>query len=175
MKKLLIFVMMLFLVISCGEPASQKAFENWMSDIKSADQTKTKELINSSDSLAVQKFENFYINFFKKIEYKVLSTEEKGNESVLQVEIKAPNVLEPFIDIFKEVLSMAFSDAAEEDIDEFFNDSMNALLENKDLNYMTGTISVYMVKTDGDWKIDTKKNTDLFVYLTGGLSTFAQQ
>ena len=40
---------------------------------------------------------------------------------------------------------------------------------------MTGTIPVYMVKTDGDWEIDTEKSTDLFVYLTGGLSTFAQQ
>ena len=175
MKKLLIILMMFFLVMSCGKPSSQKAFENRMSDIKSADQIKAKELINSSDSPAVQKFENFYMNFFKKIEYKVLSAEEKGNESVLQVEIKAPNVLEPFIDIFKEGLSLAFSGATEEDMDKFFNDSMNNILENKDLNYMTGTVPVYMVKTDGDWEIDTEKSTDLFVYLTGGLSTFAQQ
>ena len=73
MKKLLIFLTMFFLVMSCGKPSSQKAFENRMSDIKSADQIKAKELINSSDSPAVQKFENFYMNFFKKIEYKVLS------------------------------------------------------------------------------------------------------
>ncbi len=175
MKKLFILVMMLFLVISCGKPASQKAFESYMSDIKSVDKNKAKELISSSDSPAVQKFGNFYVNFFKKIEYKVLSVEEQGNESVLQVEIKAPNVLEPFVGIVKEGIGLAFSGTSEEDMDKFFNDSMDNILESKDLNYMTGTIPVYMVKTDGDWEINTEKSSDLFVYLTGGLSTFVQQ
>ena len=112
---------------------------------------------------------------FKKIEYKVLSVEEQGNESVLQVEIKAPNVLEPFVGIVKEGIGLAFSGTSEEDMDKFFNDSMDNILESKDMNYMTGTIPVYMVKTDGDWEINTEKSSDLFVYLTGGLSTFVQQ
>lgn len=175
MKKLLIFLMLLFLVISCGKPASQKAFESRMTEIKTTNQANVKEFLeDGTDNLAVHKFADFYMNFFKKIEYKVLSVEEKGNESILQVEIKTPDILEPFIDIFTEVLSMAFSGATEEDINNFFSDNMDTILENKELNYMTGTIPVYMVKEDGSWDLDGKKNTELFIYLTGGLSTFAQ-
>ena len=176
MKKLFILVTMFFLVISCGKPQSQKAFEGRMSDIKSANTEKMKDFIGSgTDNAAVQKFDTLYTELFKKIEYKVLSAEEKGNESTLQVEIKAPNLLEPFVDIFQELLSMAFSGASEDEMDKFITDSMNGIIQKKDLTYMTGTIPVYMIKEDGNWQIDTEKNSELFMCLTGGLSAFAQQ
>ncbi|MCP1224607.1 DUF5105 domain-containing protein [Sebaldella sp. S0638] len=177
MKKLFIFVMMFFLVISCGKPKSQKDFEGRMSEIQSADNEKALNFLEEgTDNAAVQNFEDFYLNFFKKVEYKVLSAEEKENESILQVEIKAPNVVEPFIDIFQEGIGLAFSGASEEEMEKFFNDSMNGILQKKDITYLSGTIPVYMTKNeDGEWEIDTERNSELFVYLTGGLSTFAQQ
>ena len=71
MKKLLIIITMFFLVISCGKPASQKAFESRMTDIKSTDQAKMKEVLESgTDNPAVHKFEKFYMIFFKKLEKK---------------------------------------------------------------------------------------------------------
>ena len=174
MKKFFIFITMLFLLVSCGKPEPQKAFESYMADVKSADKAKMESVLkDNSENPAVEKFMDFYVDFFKKVDYKVLSVKENGNESILEVEMKAPNVIEPFIDIFTEGIGLAFSGASEEEMTNFFSDSMNNILENRDLEYLSGTVSVYMVKEDGDWEFDNENNSDFFVYLTGGLSSFS--
>jgi hypothetical protein len=176
MKKILIFFTMLFLLVSCGKPGSQKAFEGYIKDLKSADQATMKSFLeNDSENPAVDKFMDFYVDFFKKVDYKVLSVKENGDESILEVEMKAPNILEPFADIFTEGIGMAFSGASEEDMEKFFYDSINNILTSKDLEYISGTIPVYMRKKDGDWVISRESNSEFFLYLTGGLSGFGTE
>lgn len=85
MKKFLkglLIVGMLFALIGCGTLESQKALESRLKSIQSG-----KEAENTEDQQL-----KVIVKLLQKMEYKILKTTEKGNESEIEVQFKVVNI-----------------------------------------------------------------------------------
>jgi hypothetical protein len=161
MKKFLkglLIVGMLFALIGCGTLESQKALESRLKSIQSG-----KEAENTEDQQL-----KVIVKLLQKMEYKILKTTEKGNESEIEVQFKVVNIAGYMPDFMRALMPLAFSGASEEAIEavsiKFFDDLSKA----KDISFLEQNLTVYLTKKNGKWEV--VNNEELWNIITGNVT-----
>ena len=166
MKKIFRYVLLSFAVlmlVACGKPDSQKAFEKGFKETMNEIDKKMNEGGNEATKMMAK--------ILQKASYKVNKVEENGNESELDVTIKTVDLtkyLSEFMLSLKPMIEAnlgedAFSKAAVD----YFSD-----LSKKELEYTETNIKVYMEKIEGEWKV--KNTDDVLIGIFGGLEEFVR-
>ena len=148
MKKIFRYILLSFallMLVACGKPDSQKAFEKGFKETMTDISKKMSEGDNEATKMMAK--------ILEKATYKVNKVEENGNQSELDVTIKA-------VDLTK-YLTEAFSKATVD----YFSD-----LSKKELEYKETNVKVYMEKINGEWKVIN--TDDIVVGIFGGLEEF---
>lgn len=160
MKKIfksLFIIVMLFTLVACGAPESEKALDSYLRSIKSG-----KTIEGEEDQLI-----KILGKLFQKMEYKILKTTEIGNESEIEVHFKVVNIAGYMPDYMRAMMPLAFSGASEETITaasiKFFDD----LSKTKDLSYLEQNFTYYLTKENGSWEILNKEEAGKI--LTGNI------
>ena len=166
MKKIfrcvLLFGVFLMLV-ACGKPNSQKAFEKGFKETMTEIDKKMSEGDNEATKMMSK--------ILQKATYTVNKVEENGNESELDVTIKAVNLTKYLSEFMVSLKPLIESNMGEEAFNkatvDYFSD-----LSKKDLDYTETNVKVYMEKVNGEWKVIN--TDDILIGIFGGLEEFVR-
>ena len=166
MKKIFRYVLLLgmfLMLVACGKPDSQKAFEKGFKETMTEIDKKMSEGDNEATKMMAK--------ILQKATYVVNKVEEKGNESQLDVTIKAVNLTKYLTEFMVSLKPLIESNMGEEAFTkatvDYFSD-----LSKKDLDYTETNVKIYMEKIDGEWKVIN--TDDILVGIFGGLEEFVR-
>ena len=164
MKKIFRYVLLLgmfLMLVACGKPDSQKAFEKGFKETMTEIDKKMSEGDNEATKMMAK--------ILQKATYVVNKVEEKGNESQLDVTIKAVNLTKYLTEFMVSLKPLIESNMGEEAFTkatvDYFSD-----LSKKDLDYTETNVKIYMEKINGEWKVIN--TDDILVGIFGGLEEF---
>ena len=164
MKKIFRYVLLLgmfLMLVACGKPDSQKAFEKGFKETMTEIDKKMSEGDNEATKMMAK--------ILQKATYVVNKVEEKGDESQLDVTIKAVNLTKYLTEFMVSLKPLIESNMGEEAFTkatvDYFSD-----LSKKDLDYTETNIKVHMEKINGEWKVIN--TDDILVGIFGGLEEF---
>ena len=164
MKKIFRYVLLLgmfFMLVACGKPDSQKAFEKGFKETMSEIDKKMNEGDNEATKMMAK--------ILQKASYTVNKVEENGNVSELDITIKAVDLTKYLSEFMLSLKPMIETNMWEEAFTkatvDYFSD-----LSKKDLDYTETNIKVHMEKIDGEWKVIN--TDDILVGIFGGLEEF---
>ena len=150
MKKILHYLLLsfaLFMLVACGKPDSQKAFEERFKEFDSVLTEKMKSADEGSKKMA---------EIISKATFKVNKVEEKGENSELNVTIKAIN-LGKYVNEYIAAVTKKYEENIPADKQEEFNkfsvDYFTNVLNDKNVEYVENDVNVKMQKVEGEWKI----------------------
>ena len=166
MKKIFRYILLSFallMLVACGKPDSQKAFEKGFKETMSEIDKKMNEGDNEATKMMAK--------ILQKASYTVNKVEENGNVSELDITIKAVDLTKYLSEFMLSLKPMIETNMGEEAFTkatvDYFSD-----LSKKDLDYTETNIKVHMEKIDGQWKVI---NTDeVLVGIFGGLEEFVR-
>ena len=163
MKKILHYLLLsfaLFMLVACGKPDSQKAFEERFKEFNSLITEQVQNADEGSKKLA---------EIISKATFKVNKVEEKGDSSELNVTVKAIN-LEKYINEYVTAVTEKYGENIPADKQEEFNkfsvDFFSNIVNDKNLEYVETEVNVQMQKSQEGWVI-TNPN-DLVSATLGG-------
>ena len=163
MKKFFYYLLLscVFLMLTaCGKPDSQKAFEERFKEFNSLITEQVQNADEGSKKLA---------EIISKATYKVNKVEEKGDNSELNVTVKAVN-LEKYVNEYIAAATEKYGENVPADKQEEFNqfsvDFFTNVLNDKNLEYVETEVNVQMQKSQEGWVI-TNPN-DLVSAILGG-------
>ena len=166
MKKIFRYVLLLgmfLMLVACGKPDSQKAFEKGFKETMTEIDKKMSEGDNEATKMMAK--------ILQKATYVVNKVEEKGDESQLDVTIKAVNLTKYLTEFMVSLKPLIESNMGEEAFTkatvDYFSD-----LSKKDLDYTETNIKVHMEKIDREWKVIN--TDDVLVGIFGGLEEFVR-
>ena len=152
MKKVFCYVVLLcmfLMLVACGKPSSQKTFENFFKEFQN-------DLIKREEG-SVEPFKTI-LKISEKTTYKINKVEEKGDNSELNVTIKAVNLGKYTDELSAHLEATASAELTEEEINQKAVDYFTELLKSeKKLEFTETNIQVQMKKISGKWNI---LNTD---------------
>ena len=161
MKKIFRYVLLSFAVlmlVACGKPDSQKAFEKGFKETMNEIDKKMNEGGNEATKMMAK--------ILQKASYKVNKVEENGNESELDVTIKTVDLTKYLSEFMLSLKPMIEANLGEDAFSkatvDYFSD-----LSKKELEYTETNIKVYMEKFEGEWKV--KNTDDVLIGIFGGL------
>ena len=164
MKKIFRYVLLLgmfFMLVACGKPDSQKAFEKGFKETMTEIDKKMSEGDNEATKMIAK--------ILQKATFVVNKVEEKGDESQLDVTIKAVNLTKYLTEFMVSLKPLIESNMGEEAFTkatvDYFSD-----LSKKDLDYTETNVKIYMEKINGEWKVIN--TDDILVGIFGGLEEF---
>ena len=157
MLKVLFAGLMLFTLVACGVPESQKALDNYLGTVKSG------KFMENENSQQARIFEKI----FNKMEYKILKTNETGDKSEIEVHVKAVNLAGYMADYMRAMMPLAMSGASEKAIEASAIKYFDDLSKKKNLSYLEQDVTVYLSKKDGKWVVDN--GDELTNVVTGNL------
>ena len=164
MKKIFRYVVlscMFLMLVACGKPDSQKAFEKGFKEVMAEIDKK----MNEGDNEAAKMMGKI----LQKATYVVNKVEEKGNESQLDVTIKAVDLTKYLSEFMLSLKPLIEANMGEETFTkatvDYFSD-----LSKKDLDYTETNVKIYMEKINGEWKVIN--TDDILVGIFGGLEEF---
>ena len=134
------------MLVACGKPDSQKAFE---SQFKEFNSLITKEMKNTDETT------NKMVELISKATYKINKVEENGDNSQLNVTIKAVN-LGKYMNEFIVAITTKFGAEKHPDKKELYDFSteyFTNLVNDKNLEYVDTEVNVQMQKIEGQWRI----------------------
>ncbi|MCP1225309.1 hypothetical protein [Sebaldella sp. S0638] len=158
MKKIILVVLML-ISISCTNktPQSEKDFISYMTILQKKGEYLQFSGFEGNDEKLI-KYAPYFVENAKKVEFKILKTEQKNNQSVITVFIKSPD-----LDYYDNQYPKY---NREENFDNYAPQKavfMGDALKQKDLKFKENTIFVYMIYKDNRWILDSGiKNNDFF-------------
>ena len=165
MKKIFRYLVLSFAVlmlVACGKPDSQKAFEERFKEFNSVLTKQMEGADEGSKKMA---------EIISKATYTVNKVEEKGDNSELNVTIKAVNLTKYLTEFMVSLKPLVESNMGEEAFTKatvnYFSD-----LSKKDLDYTETNVKVHMEKIDGEWKVIN--TDDVLVGIFGGLKEFVR-
>ena len=165
MKKIFRYILLSFvlmMLVACGKPDSQKAFEERFKEFNSVLTKQMEGADEGSKKMA---------EIISKATYKVNKVEEKGNVSELDITIKAVDLTKYLSEFMLSLKPMIETNMGEEAFTkatvDYFSD-----LSKKDLDYTETNIKVHMEKIDGQWKVIN--TDDVLVGIFGGLEEFVR-
>ncbi|OWP26562.1 DUF5105 domain-containing protein [Fusobacterium polymorphum] len=151
------------MLVACGKPDSQKAFEKGFKETMSEIDKKMNEGDNEATKMMGK--------ILQKASYTVNKVEEKGNVSELDITIKAVDLTKYLSEFMLSLKPMIETNMGEEAFTkatvDYFSD-----LSKKDLDYTETNIKVHMEKIDGQWKVIN--TDDVLVGIFGGLEEFVR-
>ena len=166
MKKIfrcILFSFALLMLVACGKPDSQKAFEKGFKETMSEIDKKMNEGDNEVTKMMAK--------ILQKASYTVNKVEENGNVSELDITIKAVDLTKYLSEFMLSLKPMIETNMGEEAFTkatvDYFSD-----LSKKDLDYTETNIKVHMEKIDGEWKVIN--TDDVLVGIFGGLEEFVR-
>lgn len=166
MKKIFHYVLLLgmfLMLVACGKPDSQKAFEKGFKETMSEIDKKMNEGDNEATKMMAK--------ILQKASYTVNKVEENGNVSELDITIKAVDLTKYLSEFMLSLKPLIESNMGEEAFTkatvDYFSD-----LSKKDLDYTETNIKVHMEKIDGQWKVIN--TDDVLVGIFGGLEEFVR-
>ena len=166
MKKIFRYVLLSFAVlmlVACGKPDSQKAFEKSFKETMNEIDKKMNEGGNEATKMMAK--------ILQKASYKVNKVEENGNESELDVTIKTVDLTKYLSEFMLSLKPMIEANLGEDAFSkatvDYFSD-----LSKKELEYTETNIKVYMEKIEGEWKV--KNTDDVLIGIFGGLEEFVR-
>ena len=166
MKKIfryILFSFALLMLVACGKPDSQKAFEKGFKETMSEIDKKMNEGDNEVTKMMAK--------ILQKASYTVNKVEENGNVSELDITIKAVDLTKYLSEFMLSLKPMIETNMGEEAFTkatvDYFSD-----LSKKDLDYTETNIKVHMEKIDGKWKVIN--TDDVLVGIFGGLEEFVR-
>ena len=166
MKKIfrcILFSFALLMLVACGKPDSQKAFEKGFKETMSEIDKKMNEGDNEATKMMAK--------ILQKASYTVNKVEENGNVSELDITIKAVDLTKYLSEFMLSLKPMIETNMGEEAFTkatvDYFSD-----LSKKDLDYTETNIKVHMEKIDGKWKVIN--TDDVLVGIFGGLEEFVR-
>ena len=166
MKKIFRYVLLSFAVlmlVACGKPDSQKAFEKGFKETMNEIDKKMNEGGNEATKMMAK--------ILQKASYKVNKVEENGNESELDVTIRTVDLTKYLSEFMLSLKPMIEANLGEDAFSkatvDYFSD-----LSKKELEYTETNIKVYMEKFEGEWKV--KNTDDVLIGIFGGLEEFVR-
>ena len=166
MKKIFSYILLSFallMLVACGKPDSQKAFEKGFKETMSEIDKKMNEGDNEATKMMAK--------ILQKASYTVNKVEENGNVSELDITIKAVDLTKYLSEFMLSLKPMIETNMGEEAFTkatvDYFSD-----LSKKDLDYTETNIKVHMEKIDGEWKVIN--TDDVLVGIFGGLEEFVR-
>ena len=166
MKKIFRYVLLSFAVlmlVACGKPDSQKAFEKGFKETMNEIDKKMNEGDNEATKMMAK--------ILQKASYTVNKVEENGNVSELDITIKAVDLTKYLSEFMLSLKPMIEANMGEDAFSkatvDYFSD-----LSKKELEYTETNIKVYMEKIDGEWKV--KNTDDVLIGIFGGLEEFVR-
>jgi hypothetical protein len=151
------------MLVACGKPDSQKAFEKGFKETMSEIDKKMNEGDNEATKMMAK--------ILQKASYTVNKVEENGNVSELDITIKAVDLTKYLSEFMLSLKPMIETNMGEEAFTkatvDYFSD-----LSKKDLDYTETNIKVHMEKIDGQWKVIN--TDDVLVGIFGGLEEFVR-
>jgi len=166
MKKIFCYILLSFallMLVACGKPDSQKAFEKGFKETMSEIDKKMNEGDNEATKMMGK--------ILQKASYTVNKVEENGNVSELDITIKAVDLTKYLSEFMLSLKPMIETNMGEEAFTkatvDYFSD-----LSKKDLDYTETNIKVHMEKIDGQWKVIN--TDDVLVGIFGGLEEFVR-
>jgi len=151
------------MLVACGKPDSQKAFEKGFKETMSEIDKKMNEGDNEATKMMGK--------ILQKASYTVNKVEENGNVSELDITIKAVDLTKYLSEFMLSLKPMIETNMGEEAFTkatvDYFSD-----LSKKDLDYTETNIKVHMEKIDGEWKVIN--TDDVLVGIFGGLEEFVR-
>ena len=166
MKKIFRYILLSFallMLVACGKPDSQKAFEKGFKETVSEIDKKMNEGDNEATKMMAK--------ILQKASYTVNKVEENGNVSELDITIKAVDLTKYLSEFMLSLKPMIETNMGEEAFTkatvDYFSD-----LSKKDLDYTETNIKVHMEKIDGQWKVIN--TDDVLVGIFGGLEEFVR-
>ena len=161
MKKIFHYIIvasMFLMLVACGKKDSEKAFDVKFKEFKEQVTKNGNEGLESTKLLA---------KIFDKATYKVNKVEENGDNSQLDVTIKAVNLGKYMDELSAYLEANVGPEPTEEELNEKAVGYLSELLKNeKDLEINESNIQIQMVKIDGKWEIEN--SADFFIALYGG-------
>lgn len=164
MKKIfryVVLVCMFLMLVACGKPESQKAFEKGFKETMNDIDKKMNEGNNEAAKMMGK--------ILQKATYVVNKVEENGNEAQLDVTIKAVNLTKYLSEFMLSLKPLIETNMGEEAFTkatvDYFSD-----LSKKDLDYTEINVKIYMEKINGEWKV--KNTDDILLGIFGGLEEF---
>ena len=166
MKKIFRYILLSFvlmMLVACGKPDSQKAFEKGFKETMNEIDKKMNEGGNEATKMMAK--------ILQKASYKVNKVEENGNESELDVTIKTVDLTKYLSEFMLSLKPMIEANLGEDAFSkatvDYFSD-----LSKKELEYTETNIKVYMEKIEGEWKV--KNTDDVLIGIFGGLEEFVR-
>ena len=166
MKKIFRYILLSFvlmMLVACGKPDSQKAFEKGFKETMNEIDKKMNEGGNEATKMMAK--------ILQKASYKVNKVEENGNESELDVTIRTVDLTKYLSEFMLSLKPMIEANMGEDAFSkatvDYFSD-----LSKKDLDYTETNIKVHMEKIDGQWKVIN--TDDVLVGIFGGLEEFVR-
>ena len=163
MKKIFRYLVLSFAVlmlVACGKPDSQKAFEERFKEFNSVLTKQMEGADEGSKKMA---------EIISKATYTVNKVEEKGDNSELNVTIKAVNLgkyINEYVAAVTEKYGVNVSVDKQEEFNKFSVDYFTNLLNDKNIEYVETEVNVQMQKSEEGWVI-TNPN-DLVSATLGG-------
>ena len=164
MKKFFRYIILIcgfLMLVACGKPDSQKAFEKGFKETM----TEINKKMNEDNNEATKMF----AKVLEKATYTVNKVEESGNISDLDVTIKAVNLTKYIGEYMLSLKPLVEANMGEDDFNKATTNYFSDLLK-KDLDYTETNIKVHMEKIDGEWKVIN--TDDILVGIFGGLEEF---
>ena len=163
MKKIFYYLLLscvFLMLVACGKPDSQKAFEERFKEFNSLITEQVQNADEGSKKLA---------EIISKATFKVNKVEEKGDSSELNVTVKAINLekyINEYVTAVTEKYGVNVSADKQEEFNKFSVDYFTNLLNDKNIEYVETEVNVQMQKSEEGWVI-TNPN-DLVSATLGG-------
>ena len=148
------------MLVACGKPSSQKTFENFFKEFNSVLTKQMEGADEGSKKMA---------EIISKATYTVNKVEEKGDNSELNVTIKAVNLgkyINEYVAAVTEKYGVNVSVDKQEEFNKFSVDYFTNVLNDKNIEYVETEVNVQMQKSEEGWVI-TNPN-DLVSATLGG-------
>lgn len=162
MKKIFRYILLSFvlmMLVACGKPDSQKAFEKGFKETMTDINKKMNEGGNEATKMIAK--------ILEKATYKVNKVEENGDNAQLDVTIKAVNLGRYMDELSTYLQANVSAEPTEEELNKKAVEYLTELLKNeKDLEINESNIQIQMTKIDGKWEIEN--SGDFFIALYGG-------
>ena len=171
MKKIFGYILLSFvllMLVACGKPSSQKAFEDGFKEFNSV----LTEKIKSADERSKK-----MIEIISKATFEVNKVEEKGGNSKLNVTVKAIN-LGKYVNEYTAAVKEKYGENIPADKQEEFNkfsvDYFSNVVNDKNVEYIETEVNVQMQKMEDGWRI-TNPNELVAAILGGAASLIGLQ
>ena len=171
MKKIFRYLLLscvFLMLVACGKPDSQKAFEERFKEFNSVLTKQMEGADEGSKKMA---------EIISKATYKVNKVEEKGDNSELNVTVKAINLgkyVNEYVAAVTEKYGENIPADKQEEFDKFSVDFFSNVVNDKNVEYVETEVNVQMQKMEDGWRI-TNPNELVAAILGGAASLIGLQ